>query len=152
MNNNRIWDPENKYSLGNVYSFKHWTFEISFRQHTLACFIFFLNRYAEEIHELTNEEWLQFKKLTKIVDTLYQNSFFKPDKINYLQLGNKVKHLHFHGIPRYERSINFNGKVWVDRSFGVAPLWTYEEADPNDIIEIKKLINIELFKNSGLQI
>lgn len=143
----RIWDPENKYECGFLKEYKYWAVELSFRQHTLGCFIIFSKRKIEKISDLENEEMIELKSVIKKVESAFSNiDIFKPDRFNYLQLGNALHHLHFHGIPRYSSARNFNGKIWVDNAFGHPPAWSKEEVDKNLIKKIKELLLFELEK------
>src|SRR5438045_1800839 len=121
----RIWDPENKYKEGFVKEYNHWVVEINFRQHTLGCFIIFAKRKIEKISELTSNEIIELKDVMKEIEIALMNiSKFKPDRFNYFQMGNSLHHLHFHGIPRYATSRNFNGQIWIDETWGAPPTWS----------------------------
>lgn len=65
---------------------------------------------------------------------------FKPQRFNYLQLGNQLHNLHFHGIPRYSKSVKFAGKTWHDKSYGHPPVWMKTETNKDLIVEIKEEI------------
>ncbi|MDQ5901188.1 MAG: adenylyltransferase [Patescibacteria group bacterium] len=134
----RVWDPEEKYKEGFVKSYSHWTLEVSFRQHTLGCFIIFANRHTEKISELENEEIIELKDVMKELEyTLSKIDSFKPDRFNYLQMGNALHHLHFHAIPRYANTRNFMNKTWEDSTYGHPPQWTKEESEKDLILRIK---------------
>ena len=62
---------------------------------------------------------------------------FKPDRFNYLQMGNALHHLHFHAIPRYATSRHFMNKDWEDITFGHPPIWSKVEVDKEVVIKIK---------------
>lgn len=135
---NRIWDPEGKYKEAFVKSYSHWTLEVSFRQHTLGCFIIFANRHIEKISDLENEEIIELKRVMEELEiTLSKIETFKPDRFNYLQLGNGLHHLHLHAIPRYANLRNYMNKVWVDTTYGHSPLWTRDESEKSLILGIK---------------
>ena len=55
-------------------------------------------------------------------DALLASPDFKPDRFNYLQLGNSLHQLHFHGIPRYSSPRIFAGKKWIDERYGTTPV------------------------------
>ena len=69
MNNNRIWDPEGKYQVGFLKEYKHWVLEISFRQHTLGCFIIFAKRKIENISALQKEELEELPLVINAIET-----------------------------------------------------------------------------------
>ena len=135
----RHWDPQGKYKKGFLREYDHWILEVSFRQHTLGCFIIFAKRKVEKISELRGSELIELRKVMKdIEDALIK--LFNPGRFNYLQMGNSLHHLHFHGIPRYERSKKFAGKVWLDKTWGHNPVWTRTEVDNEFVIVLKKKI------------
>jgi len=98
----RPWDPDNRYTEGFIKAFNCWCLEISYRQHTLGCYIVFARRQVERISELSSEELTELAFVNSEIETaLTSNPIFRPDQFNYLQLGNQLHHLHLHGIPRY---------------------------------------------------
>lgn len=138
--NIRIWDTSEKYKEGFVKEYNHWVLELSFRQHTLGCFIIFAKRKVERITELNNDEIIELKEIMKELETtLSQMETFKPDRFNYLQMGNALHHLHVHAIPRYANPRNFLNKEWIDTTFGYPPIWSKVEIDKKTILAIKKI-------------
>lgn len=134
----RIWDTEGKYKEAFVKEYKHWVLEVSFRQHTLGCFIIFAKRNIERISELWDEEAIELKEVMKEYETtLSKIEEFKPDRFNYLQMGNALHHLHFHAIPRYATPRHFNGKEWNDTTFGHPPVWSKVKVDKKLVLKIK---------------
>ena len=137
----RFWDNEGKFEAGFLKEYQHWVLELSFRQHTLGCFIIFCKRPTEKISDLTSEELTDLASVMKEMETLLQNlDGFKPDRFNYLQLRNVVNQLHFHGIPRYAEHRNFAGKEWIDTTYGKPPTWIFEHEDVKTINTIKSAI------------
>lgn len=127
---NRFWDPSNRYVEGFLKEFDHWIAEVSYRQHTLGSFILFCKRPLEKFSDLTPEELVDLTQSMKAVEQALKSSpEFQPDRFNYWQMGNKLHHLHFHGIPRYSSSRIFQEKVWVDSTYGKPPIWSAEEAE-----------------------
>ncbi|OIP58024.1 MAG: hypothetical protein COX79_03465 [Candidatus Levybacteria bacterium CG_4_10_14_0_2_um_filter_36_16] len=142
----RFWDKEGKYRDGFLKDYQYWSLEVSFRQHTLGCFIIFCKRPIEKISELKDKELIELGLvMKKIEDALLKNPTFKPERFNYLQLGNALHNLHFHGIPRYKTKRDFAGKIWKDETFGHPPIWSDEEVNAELVLEIKK--EIEKFLN-----
>ena len=139
----RIWDTEGKYKDGFVKEYKHWVLEVSFRQHTLGCFIIFAKRDIVKISELQDTEIIELKAVIKDLEvTLLGIEEFKPDRFNYLQMGNALHHLHFHAIPRYATPRHFNDKEWNDLTFGHPPVWSKVEVDKELVLKIKdKFLN-----------
>jgi diadenosine tetraphosphate (Ap4A) HIT family hydrolase len=139
--NLRIWDPENIYSEGFLKEYRHWVVEVSFRQHTLGCFIIFAKRKIEKITELEEDELIELKRVMKDMETTLLNTEeFKPDRFNYLQMGNGLHHLHFHGIPRYASPRTFQGHTWIDETWGHPPKWSKEDTAKDIIMAVKNLM------------
>ncbi|MEM3088542.1 MAG: hypothetical protein QXP20_05465 [Candidatus Bathyarchaeia archaeon] len=137
----RIWDKLGRFPAGYVQSFAHWTFEISYRQHTLGSFIIFSNKYHESISELSEDEIKELPQVMRYIENLYRRiPELKPDKFNYWQMGNKLKHLHFHGIPRYKKPRKFPGKIWEDATFGDPPIWSHKDESDKLVGLIRKLV------------
>jgi len=139
---NRFYDPENKYNKGVLKEYKHWIVETSYLQHTFGCYIIFCKRKGvEKISDLTNEEIVEFKLVCKKIEkSLLQNEVFKPERFNYLQLGNGTHQLHFHGIPRYSTDKKLGHKIFKDKSFGTVPIYTREEQDEETVIKLKEVM------------
>lgn len=137
--NIRIWDTEGKYKEGFVKEYNHWVIEVSFRQHTLGCFIIFAKRKVERVSELNNDEVIELREVMKELETtLSQIEELNPDRFNYLQMGNALHHLHFHAIPRYASPRNFLNKEWIDTTFGHPPIWSKVEVGKEIVITIKE--------------
>jgi len=137
----RIWDKFGKFPAGYIKSFVNWTFEISYRQHTLGSFIIFSNKYHESISELSEDEIKELPHVMRYIENLYRRiPELNPDKFNYWQMGNKLKHLHFHGIPRYKKPRIFAGKIWKDTTFGKPPIWSRKNESNELVGLIRELV------------
>lgn len=142
---NRVWDKGNQYKEGFLKEYKHWVLEVSYGQHTLGCFIIFAKREIEKISQLTTEEIDELKNVMKNVEgALMGIKEFKPDRFNYLQLGNFLHHLHFHGIPRYKSPRMFNGQKWTDSTWGHPPVWSETNVGDEVVIKLRDLIKKHL--------
>jgi diadenosine tetraphosphate (Ap4A) HIT family hydrolase len=137
----RIWDPDNAYPGGYLKSYRFWTAEISYRQHTLGSFIIFANRSVEKMSDLTAEEITELPLVMKDIEgALADIPVLRPDRFNYLQLGNAVHHLHIHGIPRYEKNRSFLNRDWIDSTYGNVPVWTTKNEDQETVRKIRDLV------------
>ena len=144
---NRIWDKENIYTKGFLKEYKYWVLEVSYRQHTLGCFIIFAKRKIEKITELTNHEILELQNVMKeIQETLLKIDIFKPDRFNYFQMGNDIHNLHFHSIPRYAKSRNLMNKKWVDKTWGSVPMWIKKDVSHTLVKGLRDIIKPYLKK------
>jgi len=115
--------------------------EVSTCQHTRGCFAVFLRQPKERTSNLSNDEAQDLPVVLRRVETaLLSNAFFRPDSFNYLQLGNALHNLHFHRIPRYAQLRVFVGREWIDSSFSMPPLWTFEDVNKELRAEIRQAI------------
>jgi len=144
---NRFWDKNNKYAPAFLKEYNHWVLEVSFRQHTLGCYIIFAKRPVERISELENQEIDELKDVMgEIEAALSKIETFKPDRFNYWQMGNGLHHLHFHGIPRYEAPRYFDEKEWIDKTWGSVPIWSKEDAGTDLVVKIREAVKLHLPK------
>lgn len=128
-------DP--KYDEGNLKDYKHWLLTVSFRQTTFGCFIILAKRPLEKISDLSDEEIIELKTVMREIESvLFTTEPFKPDRMNYLQLGNSLHQLHFHGIPRYSTPRTFGVKTWVDERYGTTPI-IISKAEESSVTEIQ---------------
>lgn len=141
--NARIWDKEGRYKDAFVKEYNHWVLEVSFRQHTLGSFIIFAKRKIERISDLEEQEIIELKSVMRELE-ITLSKMFKPDRFNYLQMGNALHHLHFHSIPRYASSRKFLNKEWKDEAFGHPPTWSKVEVDRNIVLKLKEAFLREL--------
>ncbi len=142
----RIWDKAGKYKDGFVKEYTHWALEVSFCQHTLGCFIIFAKRDVERISDLFDDEIIELKTVMKEYESTFMSiANFKPDRFNYLQMGNALHHLHIHAIPRYLKTREFFGREWKDETFGHPPVWSKTEVDKELVLKLKEiyLANVE---------
>jgi diadenosine tetraphosphate (Ap4A) HIT family hydrolase len=136
----RIWDKEGRYKDGSVKEYQHWILEVSFRQHTFGCFIIFAKRSVGTISALDDAEIIELKTVMQELETTLAGiAILKPDRMNYLQMGNGLHHLHFHAIPRYATVRTFMGKEWHDETFGHPPVWSNTEVEKDLVIKIKEI-------------
>jgi len=134
-------DPEGKYKKSYLKEYKHWILSVSSHQHTLGCYIIIAKRNIEKVSEANGKELEELVKvMSDIEKALLTAKEFKPDRFNYLQLGNGWHHLHFHGIPRYETPRFFDGKEWIDKEWGKPPIWNYEKIPDEFIKKLKDAI------------
>lgn len=142
---NRFWDKKNRYTEGFLKEYNHWVLEVSYLQHTIGCYIIFAKRPLERISQLKSEETTELVNVMgKIESALTKVEQLKPDRFNYLQLGNHLHHLHFHGIPRYKSPRKFNSKEWVDKTWGHPPILSKEEVGEELVKKIRDTLRPHL--------
>lgn len=74
--------------------------------------------HVNELFELSDEDRDLFMKDVAHVAKTMQN-VFKPNKINYGAYSDKLAHLHFHIVPKYEMGLTFGS------TFEMNPKTTY---------------------------
>lgn len=126
----RHWDPKQEFLGAALKPYEHWVLEVSWQQHTLGCYIIFCRRKdVRLISELEPEELVELVQVMREIEgALRKSPVFKPDHFNYLQLGNLLPLLHFHGVPRYNKNRRFSKKLLnreiTDIDPKYLPLWT----------------------------
>ncbi len=80
--------------------------------------------HATELYQLNTSQREGFmSEMVEVAEALAQ--VFKPDKMNYELLGNKMPHLHWHLIPRYKAEPMWGDPVWSIEHFERRP--SYKE-------------------------
>lgn len=120
-----------QYSKFIIKEYAHWVIHISEEQNYLGrCIVWCKRENALDLTEVTIEEREElFVALNELKAAL--TKAFNADWFNYAFLGNGVRHLHCHFIPRYEKKREFEGvtfedKLWghnykTDRNFKISP-------------------------------
>ena len=89
-----------KLEVSTLYLFKEQTYKG-------RCVVAY-NGHKSEIFNLNDEELSQYMKdVASVAGAL--NKAFSPDKINYGAYADKMTHLHFHIVPKYENGPSFGG-------------------------------------------
>ena len=83
-----------------------------------------LNRHAEDLSNLTKEEWLEFGELVCKLEFSVKQCF-DVTMYNWGSLMNASyleeppdPHVHWHFIPRYNHEVEFDGLIFEDPYFG----------------------------------
>jgi diadenosine tetraphosphate (Ap4A) HIT family hydrolase len=77
-----------------VYLFKEQTYKG-------RCVVVYKNEHKNELFELSEENRNKFiDNVTKVASAVMKA--FSPQKINYGAYGDKMPHIHFHVVPKYE--------------------------------------------------
>jgi diadenosine tetraphosphate (Ap4A) HIT family hydrolase len=135
----RHWDPENRYVGAALTNYRYWAIEVSWRQHTLGSCIMFCRREGVRLlSELTDEELSDMRDAMAAHEMrLRTRSAFRPDHINYLQMGNVLLPLHLHIVPRYKTTRTSFGREWSDSAWGKPPAWSSEEISHTLMAQIR---------------
>ena len=84
---------------------------------------------VRDLHELTQEDYLQLMKESRRLSETMQ-TVFQSEKMNVAALGNVVPQLHLHHIARYQSDPAWPKPVW-----GVFPMQPYSNEQLQEIKE-----------------
>lgn len=106
------------YSKNIIIDHKYWTVLVHTNQGYLGrCVVWCKRKDAEDLSEATKDErdelFVIISKMKKALDLA-----FHPDWMNYAFLGNEMRHLHGHIIPRYSTEKEFGGIRFKDERWG----------------------------------
>lgn len=87
-------------SVSTVYLFR----EQSYKGRCVVAY----NKHVKELFELEDKELELYMKDVKKVAAAIKKAF-SPDKINYGAFSDKLPHLHFHIVPKYEDGLSWGG-------------------------------------------
>lgn len=100
-----------------IKDYKYWTLFLLESQSIIGWISAFLKRHIEFFEELKDEELTELKQIIKEIKSAL-NKTFHPDWFNVMHLGNMVKHLHIHLVPRYKEARKYDGRTFVDKNYG----------------------------------
>ena len=129
------------YSQFLIKEYKYWLVNIHENQSYLGrCVVWCKRAGALDLTEATPEEQVElFIILTDLRRAV--EKCFNPDWINYAFLGNEVRHLHGHLIPRYEKQKVFEGVTFTDERYGHNYITNHNFVISEDILKkIKTMI------------
>ncbi len=106
------------FSKNLVKSYNHWEIYVHENQGYLGrCVVWCKREDALDLTDATPEEQAElFVVLHELRET--SKKVFQPDWFNYAFLGNELKHLHGHFIPRYAQPKQFMDIVFEDTLYG----------------------------------
>lgn len=76
------------------------------------CSLVFLGRHVERLDELDDAEYQRFTGDLRSAVRAVRHAF-APDHVNVEILGNVVRHLHAHVIPRYANDPRWGQAIWM---------------------------------------
>lgn len=112
--------PED-FSKNLIKEYKYWELYINANQNYLGkCVIWCKRENAIDLADATPEEQSElFLILNELQEALKE--VFRADWFNYLFLGNVMRHLHCHFMPRYSKPQTFMGITFTDELYGQYP-------------------------------
>ena len=103
-----------------IWEGKKFSVSLFDNQYYIGRCIIKLNRHIDDFTQLTKAEQKDLFRIMKKLKRVL-TKIFKPTMFNYAVLGNEVKHLHIHLIPRYKKRKMFLGEIFEDKNFGKPP-------------------------------
>ncbi len=87
---------------------------LSFHQFYRGYCMLLLKNHVRDLHDMSEEqERLFYTELMRAGRAIYRT--FKPWKMNYANYGNRMQHIHWHAIPRYEGDPNLKVEPWANK-------------------------------------
>lgn len=106
------------YSQFLIKEYEHWLVNVHENQGYLGrCVVWCKRQDALDLADATEEEQHELFVILHALRKASKNCF-DPDWFNYAFLGNEVRHLHGHFIPRYAKPKEFMGIMFEDKLFG----------------------------------
>ncbi len=108
----------NDFSKNLIKGYKYWEIYVHENQGYLGrCVVWCKRDDALDLSDATPEEQAELFLVLRHLREAAQKAF-QSDWFNYSFLGNEVRHLHGHFIPRYEKPKTFRGVTFVDKLYG----------------------------------
>lgn len=122
-----------------MYETDYWIWSLRPHQATLGAGILSLKRECASFSELKKEEYEDLNNIIKIIEPTLKKTF-DYDVMNYLMLMMDDKHVHYHVVPRYEHSFEFNNESWEDAGWPTLPKLAGDASDSNTLEVITETI------------
>lgn len=103
-----------------IREFDHWLVLARPAQPTLGSLVLAAKSDATSFGALPGNAHAELKQVSLVIETAL-GSLIGYDKLNYLMLMMVDPHVHFHVIPRYEGSREWNGREFVDVGWPKVP-------------------------------
>jgi diadenosine tetraphosphate (Ap4A) HIT family hydrolase len=107
---------------------EHWFILLAPDQRNLGTCVVALKRDSGDLAKLNDEEWQEFSKIVKRLESALKKSF-NSTMFNWGCLMNSSylknppdPHVHWHFIPRYKENVEFEGLIFEDPCFGFSTM------------------------------
>jgi diadenosine tetraphosphate (Ap4A) HIT family hydrolase len=100
-----------------IKEYQYWTVYLWKHPYYLGRCFAKLNRHAEDFFDINDEEKEELFVIGKELRGAIKDAF-GADMLNYAALGNIVRHVHLHFIPRYSKEISFERIRFKDENWG----------------------------------
>ena len=133
-----------------VARYEHWRLSVSRQQGYLGWCLVILSRHETDAANLTGPE---LEELWEIVNGARSAlmRLFEPDHFNYAFLGNVVRHVHLHLMPRYESPREFASRTFRDEHWGWFAIPGGEEAPPEVLEALAEALRREIAQKGAAQ-
>jgi diadenosine tetraphosphate (Ap4A) HIT family hydrolase len=101
-----------------IKSYEYYTVLANFKQPTLGAVLIVLDRHIPKLSDWNIDERAEYPIVVDDVENALEQAF-QPDRINHEMLANKVNHVHWHVVPRYQHERVFANNTWSDENYGV---------------------------------
>lgn len=122
---------------------EHWRLQLSKQQGYLGWCLVILERHETDAANLTAEEREELWEIVGRARAALRR-LFAPDHFNYAFLGNVVRHVHLHLMPRYEGAREFVGQTFRDEHWGWFAIPGTEEAPAEVLAALAEALKREL--------
>lgn len=126
-----------------IYETNYWIWSLRPVQATLGAGVLSLKRECAIFSELKQEEFSDLNIIIKVIEKTLKKTF-NYDVMNYLMLMMQDKQVHYHVVPRYERTIDYIKLSWKDSGWPGVPNLGGDEMDINILHEIRDAIKENL--------
>ncbi len=100
-----------------IREYRYWTVSLHPNQYYLGRCMIILNRHAEDFFDIEKNELGEVFEIAKQLRNAVKE-LFDANMFNYASLGNIIRHVHLHFIPRYRKEVSFEGIVFEDKRWG----------------------------------
>jgi len=124
-----------EFSKYKIKDYHHWSVFLHQNQGYLGRSIVWCNwENALDFADITSEEQGElFIILTELKKAIQKS--FSPDWLNYAFLGNEIRHVHGHIVPRYASPRKFEGTVFEDALYGRHYKTDHNFSIPIEVVE-----------------
>lgn len=138
---NGLKEFEKKFRVNDlkIFETEHWLWSLRPHQVTIGAGVLSLKRECRTFSELYQSEHTDLNNIIKVIETTLKSSF-NYDVMNYLMLMMFDKHVHYHVIPRYEKTMEFFGDRWKDKDWPNVPNLLGQALNDRYLENIKLLI------------
>ena len=126
-----------------IFQSEHWIWSLRPVQNTLGAGVLSLKRSCSVFSVLNKEEFSDLYNIIKVIEKTLKDTF-NYDIINYLMLMMIDKQVHYHVVPRYQRTIYYVKLSWKDSGWPGVPNLAGDELDRRELHEIQNVIKENL--------